>query len=136
LAVPAVKTYQYAIAAVRGRRATMAGEIQQYHEATRHREDALAHLDASLRLLDPKYRTEIIVPKRGRVRSSYSPNPVIASRIRIPRLSSVWAANGDKRGRRFRFFPSVQISVQGQDSNGACGLWSKHCPTRLERQNV
>jgi len=58
-----VKTNQYAVAALKDRRATMAGEIQQFKEAIRHREDALAHLDATLRLLDPQYRADTLAPK-------------------------------------------------------------------------
>jgi hypothetical protein len=61
-----VKTNQYAVAALKDRRATMAGEIQQFKEAIRHREGALAHLDATLRLLDPEYRADTLAPKRLR----------------------------------------------------------------------
>ena|ERR1043166_2951809 len=60
------KGNQYAIAALKDRRATLAGEIEQFKEAIRHREDMLAHLDASLRLLDPSYRCETVPPKRPR----------------------------------------------------------------------
>jgi hypothetical protein len=60
------KGNQYAIAALKDRRATMAGEIIQFKEATRHREEMLAHLDASLRVLDPAYRSDTVPPKRLR----------------------------------------------------------------------
>jgi hypothetical protein len=61
-----VKTNQYAIASLKDRRATMAGEIARFKQGIRDREEQLAHLDATLRLLDPSYRAETIAPKRLR----------------------------------------------------------------------
>ena len=60
-----------AIAALKDRRATMAGEIVQMKEGIRYREEQLTHLDATLRVLDPEYRADSIAPKRLR-RSSCS----------------------------------------------------------------
>lgn len=60
------KGNQYAIAALKDRRATMAGEIVKFQEGIRHRQDQLAHLDATLRILDPSYRADTIAPKRLR----------------------------------------------------------------------
>lgn len=60
------KGNQYAIAALKDRRATMAGEVVQFKRAIRHREEQLAHLDASLRVLDPTYRADTVPPKRLR----------------------------------------------------------------------
>jgi hypothetical protein len=60
------KSNRYAIAALKDRRATMAGEIEQFKEAIRHREEQLTHLDATLRVLDPAYRADTIPPKRLR----------------------------------------------------------------------
>lgn len=60
------KSNQYAIAALKDRRATMAGEIETFKQGIRYRTDQLAHLDASLRLLDPSYRADTIAPKRLR----------------------------------------------------------------------
>src|ERR1044071_2779517 len=57
------KGNQYAIAALKDRRATLAGEIIQFKEGIRYRQDMLAHLDASLRFLDPSYRSEVVPPK-------------------------------------------------------------------------
>jgi len=56
----------YAIAALKNRRATLAGEIQQFKEGIRYREEQLAHMDAVLRELDPSYRADTIAPKRLR----------------------------------------------------------------------
>ena len=61
-----VKTNQYAIAALKDRRATMAGEIVRFKQGIRDREEQLAHLDATLRILDPEYRADTIAPKRLR----------------------------------------------------------------------
>jgi hypothetical protein len=58
------KGNQYAIAALKDRRATMAGEIESFKRGIRYREDQLAHLDASLRLLDPSYRADTVA-RRG-----------------------------------------------------------------------
>jgi hypothetical protein len=60
------KGNKYAIAALKDRRATMAGEIIQFKEAIRYREEQLAHLDATLRVLDPSYRADTLPPKRLR----------------------------------------------------------------------
>ncbi|MDP2409724.1 MAG: hypothetical protein Q8M26_05500 [Pseudolabrys sp.] len=60
------KGNQYAIHALKDRRATMAGEIAAFKEAIRHREEQLTHLDATLRVLDPSYRVDTIPPKRLR----------------------------------------------------------------------
>lgn len=43
--------------------ATLAGEVIKFKEAIRYREDALAHLDASLRILDRAYRSDTVPPK-------------------------------------------------------------------------
>src|SRR5262245_46438258 len=61
-----VKTNKYAIHALKDRRATLAGEIAHFKQGIRDREDALAHLDATLRILDPEYRADTIAPKRLR----------------------------------------------------------------------
>jgi len=60
------KGNQYAIAALKDRRATLAGEIEQFKSGIRHRVEQLAHLDATLRILDPEYRADSIAPKRIR----------------------------------------------------------------------
>ena len=57
---------RYAIHALKDRRATMAGEIVQFKQGIRDREEQLSHLDATLRLLDPSYRADTIPPKRLR----------------------------------------------------------------------
>src|SRR6185437_9080776 len=62
----AAKGNQYAIAALKDRRATMAGEIVRFKQGIRDREEQLAHLDATLRILDPEYRANTIAPKRLR----------------------------------------------------------------------
>ena len=61
-----LKTNQYAIAALKDRRATLAGEIESYKQGIIDREDMLAHLDATLRALDPSYRADTVAPKRLR----------------------------------------------------------------------
>ena len=60
------KGNQYAIHALKDRRATLAGEIVQFKQGIRDREDQLSHLDATLRILDPEYRADTIAPKRLR----------------------------------------------------------------------
>ena len=60
------KGNRYAITALRDRRATMAGEIVRFKQGIRDREKQLAHLDATLRVLDPSYRANSIAPKRLR----------------------------------------------------------------------
>ena len=61
-----VKTNQYAVAALKDPRATIAGEIARFKQGIRDREEQLAHLDATLRILDPEYRADTIAPKRLR----------------------------------------------------------------------
>src|SRR4030088_636480 len=60
------KGNRYAIATLKDRRATMAGEIVQMKEGIRYREDQLTRVDATLRVLDPSYRADSIPPKRLR----------------------------------------------------------------------
>jgi hypothetical protein len=60
------KTNRYAIAALKDRRATLAGEIVRFKQGIRDREEQLTHLDATLRVLDPSYRADTIAPKRIR----------------------------------------------------------------------
>lgn len=60
------KGNKYAIAALKDRRATLAGEIVKFKQGIRDRQDQLSHLDATLRILDPDYRADTIAPKRIR----------------------------------------------------------------------
>lgn len=53
------------------RRSTLAGEIQQFKQSIRDREERLSHLDATLRILDPSYRSDAIAPKRLRRAKSF-----------------------------------------------------------------
>jgi hypothetical protein len=64
--MPNEKGNRYAIAALKDRRATMAGEIVQMKEGIAYREVQLTHLDAVLRELDPSYRGDTIPPKKLR----------------------------------------------------------------------
>ena len=61
-----LKTNQYAIAALKDRRATLAGDIQSYKQSIVDREELLSHLDATLRALDPSYRADTVAPKKLR----------------------------------------------------------------------
>jgi len=60
------KGNSYAIAALKDRRATLAGEIVRFKQGIRDREEQLTHLDATLRVLDPEYRADTVPPKRVR----------------------------------------------------------------------
>lgn len=60
------KGNRYAIAALKDRRATLAGEVVRFKQGIRDREEQLAHLDATLRILDPEYRADTIPPKNIR----------------------------------------------------------------------
>ncbi|MDB6147434.1 MAG: hypothetical protein JWO45_1098 [Spartobacteria bacterium] len=60
------KGNRYAIHVLKDRRATMAGEINQFKEGIRYRLEQLSHLDATLRILDPDYRADSLPPKRLR----------------------------------------------------------------------
>jgi hypothetical protein len=64
--MPNEKGNRYAIAALKDRRATMAGEIIQMKEGIRYRDEQLTHMDAVLRELDPSYRADMLPPKRLR----------------------------------------------------------------------
>ena len=61
-----LKTNQYAIAALKDRRATLAGEIESFKQGIVDREEMLAPLDTTLRALDPSYRADMVAPKRIR----------------------------------------------------------------------
>jgi hypothetical protein len=60
------KSNRYAVAALKDRRATLAGEIIKFKQGIRDREEQLSHLDATLRILDPEYRADTIPPKNIR----------------------------------------------------------------------
>jgi hypothetical protein len=64
------KGNRYALSALKDKRATLAGEIVLLKRQIRARQDALAHVDATIRLLDPGCKIDGIPPKRvvGRVR--------------------------------------------------------------------
>lgn len=55
---------RYALSALTKRRAILAAEIIQLERQARARKDALAHVDATLKLLDPDYDAKSIRPKR------------------------------------------------------------------------
>jgi hypothetical protein len=58
------KGNQYAIAALKNCRATMAGEIARFKQGIWDREEQLTHLDTTLRVLNPSYWADTIAPKR------------------------------------------------------------------------
>jgi hypothetical protein len=60
------KGNQYALAALKRKRGDMAGEIQRMKGMLAYRQEQLAHLDASIKLLDPDFPVETIPPKRPR----------------------------------------------------------------------
>jgi hypothetical protein len=60
------KGNKYAIAALKDRRATLAGEIVRLNQDIMAREEQLSHLDATLHILDPEYRASTVHPKRIR----------------------------------------------------------------------
>jgi hypothetical protein len=55
---------KYALAALRERRAELAGEIKTLESRLRHIRDSLVHVDATLRLFDPDGNPNSIRPKR------------------------------------------------------------------------
>jgi hypothetical protein len=59
---------RYALSAVRDKRAVLASEIVQLERQLRHRNEALGHVDATLRLLDPSVDIDAIPNKRPRKR--------------------------------------------------------------------
>lgn len=58
------KGNRYALAALRDRSATLATEIVQLKRQIRARKDALVHVDATLKLLDPGYDAKSVRNKR------------------------------------------------------------------------
>ena len=55
---------RYALSALTKRRAILAAEIIQLERQVRARKDSLAHVDATLKLLDPSYDADTIRPRR------------------------------------------------------------------------
>ena len=55
---------KYALAALRERRAELAGEIKDLESRLRHIRDSLIHVDGTLRLFDPDGNPTSIKPKR------------------------------------------------------------------------
>ena len=59
---------RYALAALKDKRATLAGEIADFKKQIAWRTEALGHVDATLRLLDPDANPETLPLKRPRKR--------------------------------------------------------------------
>lgn len=57
-------TNRYALAVLKDKRATLASEIVHLERQIRARKDSLAHVDATLKLLDPSIETGSIPNKR------------------------------------------------------------------------
>ena len=55
---------RYALSALRNTRASLASELVQLKRQLRHKKEALGHVDATLRLLDPTIEIEAIPSKR------------------------------------------------------------------------
>ncbi len=55
---------RYALSALRNKRAVLAGEIVQLNRQLRSRREALVHVDATLKLLDPSIKIDTIANKR------------------------------------------------------------------------
>ena len=55
---------RYALSALKKKRATLASEMVQLERQLRHRREALGHVDATLRLLDPTVEIDAI-PKEA-----------------------------------------------------------------------
>ena len=51
---------RYALSALRNTRASLASELVQLKRQLRHKKEALGHVDATLRLLDPTIEIEAI----------------------------------------------------------------------------
>ena len=60
------KGNRYALAALKDKRAETAGEIKRLKDMATYRQEQLAHIDATIRLLDPEFQTDTIPPKRPR----------------------------------------------------------------------
>lgn len=63
------KGNRYALAALKDKRATLAGEIVKFKRQIRAREKALTHLDATLKLLFSNIEPENIKPKKAYART-------------------------------------------------------------------
>lgn len=59
---------KYALAALKDKRASLAGEIRDLKAKVAKREESLAHVDATIRVFDPDYDVETIPTKRPRKR--------------------------------------------------------------------
>ena len=59
---------RYALAALKDKRATLAGEIVKLKKKLAGRQDQIVHVDASIALFDPAYRVGSIPAKRKRVK--------------------------------------------------------------------
>lgn len=60
------KGNKYALAALKDKRATIAGEIEQMKRQLRHKREQLIHIDETLRILSPDYDAGSVPMKRPR----------------------------------------------------------------------
>lgn len=61
-------TNKYALAALKDKRATLAGEILSLKRQLAWRQDQIVHVDAAIQLFDPSYKVGSIPAKRKRVK--------------------------------------------------------------------
>lgn len=57
---------RYALTALKNKRAELAGDIKRLKEMVIYRNEQMAHLDATIAVLDPSFDVQTIPPKRHR----------------------------------------------------------------------
>ena len=105
---------KYALAALKDKRATLAGEVALLKKQIAAKTDQLAHVDATIRVFDPTYDVKTISPKRPR------------QRVRLFRQGELGRLIMDalRRGGRPMTAPEIVLAVlkaqgHGEDSRRA-----------------
>lgn len=115
---------RYALSALKKRRATLASEMVQLERQLRHRREALGHVDATLRLLDPTVEIDAIpnrrIVKRVKLFRQGELGRMIVGALRVAEkplstsqiVTALLAKGGHGEGARRTMAPRVRGNLQ------------------------
>ncbi len=117
------KSNKYALAALKDRRASIAGEMAELKKQLAYRADLLSHLDATITVFEPDYQpsNKIKRPRRVKLFRQGELNRLILDALRNAKgkplstrdvVSAVMAAQGHDEAARPALAPRVRTNLQ------------------------
>ena len=107
---------KYALAALRDKRATLAGEIAQLDKQAKWKRDQLEHVDATLALFDPDYRVGSIAAKKPYRHIKLFKQGELEGHSRLAEASWKANLNGGDRDRRHGRWPPCGVREAHHDA--------------------